>query len=112
MAKTAAHRPSYLSRLWRELGTIGGEHDAFIKVIIVERIVKSVVLLLGAIGLLVAGRNGWLDQWGDYAENQLNLEVGHNFLVNDGTAERMETVLLLVPSSKPADMPAQASATK
>ena len=82
MAKTDIQRPHYLARLWAELGRLGGEHDAFIKVIIVERIVKSVVLLLGAIGLLVAGRNGWLDQWGDYAENQLNLDVGHNFLVN------------------------------
>ena len=60
MAKTETQRPHYLARLWAELGRIGGEHDAFIKVIIVERIVKSAVLLLGAIGQLVAGRNGWL----------------------------------------------------
>ena len=79
--KAARRRRAYLARLWDELGRIGGEHDAFIKVIIVERIVKSTVLLLGAIGLLVAGRSGWLDRWGDYAENQLNLDVGHNVLV-------------------------------
>jgi uncharacterized membrane protein (DUF2068 family) len=74
-------RPHYLARLWQELGRLGGEHDAFIKVIIVERILKSAVLLLGAIGLLVAGRNGWLDRWADYAENQLNLDVGHNIVI-------------------------------
>jgi hypothetical protein len=34
---------------------MGGQHDAFIQVIIVERIAKSVVLIAGAIGLLTAG---------------------------------------------------------
>jgi len=76
-----SRRPHYFARLWQELGRLGGEHDAFIKVIIVERILKSAVLLIGAIGLLVAGRNGWLDRWADYAENQLNLDVGHNIVI-------------------------------
>jgi uncharacterized membrane protein (DUF2068 family) len=80
MAKTVAQRPSYLARLWSELGRMGGEHDAFIKVIIVERIVKSVVLVALAIGLLVAGHNGMLDRWADYAENQLNLNVGQGII--------------------------------
>lgn len=79
--RTAPDRPGYLARLWRELGRMGGEHDAFIKVIIVERILKSTVLVAGAIGLLVAGHNGWLDQWADYAENQLNLDVGHSIIL-------------------------------
>ena len=78
---TKAKRRPYLTRLWHEFGRLGGEHDAFIKVIIVERIVKSTVLLVAAIGLLVAGHSGWLDQWGDYAENQLNLNVGHNLVI-------------------------------
>lgn len=60
---------------------MGGEHDAFIKVIIVERIVKSTVLVLLAIALLVAGRKGWLDTWADYAENQLNLNVGRGIIM-------------------------------
>jgi uncharacterized membrane protein (DUF2068 family) len=81
MAQTQRRRPHYLARLWQELGRLGGEHDAFIKVIIVERIVKSTVLLVAAIGLLVAGPSGWLDQWADYAENQLNLQVGHNIVI-------------------------------
>ena len=71
----------YPTRLWHELGKIGGEHDAFIKVIIVERIVKSVVLVTLGVGLLVAGHNGWLDYWADYAENQLNLNVGRNIIM-------------------------------
>lgn len=60
---------------------MGGEHDAFIKVIIVERIVKSSVLLVLAIGLIVAGHKGWLHSWADYAENQLNLNVGRGIIM-------------------------------
>jgi uncharacterized membrane protein (DUF2068 family) len=59
---------------------MGGEHDAFIKVIIVERVTKAAVLIALGIGLLVAGHNGWLDYWGDYAENQLNLNVGRSII--------------------------------
>ena len=81
MAQTELRRPHYLARLWSELGRLGGEHDAFIKVIIVERLVKSTVLVIAAIGLLIAGRSGWLDQWADYAENQLNLNIGHSLLI-------------------------------
>jgi hypothetical protein len=48
---------------------MGGEHDAFIKVIIVERIVKSAVLIALAIGLLVAGEKGLLTSWAQYAQD-------------------------------------------
>jgi uncharacterized membrane protein (DUF2068 family) len=81
VTRTTRERPHYLARLWRELGRMGGEHDAFIKVIIVERIVKSTVLVVLAIGLLVAGNKGWLDRWADYAENQLNLDVGRGIVM-------------------------------
>jgi len=81
MAKTKGERPHYFARLWQELGTIGGEHDAFIKVIIVERIIKAIVLVALGVGLLVAGRKGWLDMWATWAENQLNLNVGRNIIV-------------------------------
>jgi uncharacterized membrane protein (DUF2068 family) len=60
---------------------MGGEHDAFIKVIIVERVTKAVLLIALGIGLLVAGHNGWLDYWGDYAESQLNLNVGRSIIL-------------------------------
>jgi uncharacterized membrane protein (DUF2068 family) len=73
-------RATYRSRLWAELGRVGGEHDAFIKVIIVERLVKSTVLIALAIGLLVAGGKGWLASWADYAQDQLNLDVGRGFI--------------------------------
>ena len=75
-----ARRPGYLRRLWRELGRAGGEHDAFIKVIIVERIGKSAILVALAVGLLVAGEKGWLAQWSLYAQDQLNLNVGHGLI--------------------------------
>jgi uncharacterized membrane protein (DUF2068 family) len=80
MNETARPRPHYLRRLWAELGRMGGEHDAFIKVIIVERIVKALVLIALAIGLLFAGRSGLLTQWATYAHEQLNLDAD-NFLL-------------------------------
>jgi uncharacterized membrane protein (DUF2068 family) len=81
MTPTQTKRPHYLARLWAELGRMGGEHDAFIKVIIVERIVKATVLIALAIGLLVAGRSGLLTMWSEYAEDQLNLNAGDNVIV-------------------------------
>jgi uncharacterized membrane protein (DUF2068 family) len=77
----AVQRPHYFARLWQELGRMGGEHDAFIKVIIVERLVKSAVLAIVAVSLLIAGRTGLLDTWADYAESQLNLDVGRNVIL-------------------------------
>jgi uncharacterized membrane protein (DUF2068 family) len=64
-----------------ELGALGGEHDAFIKVIIVERIVKAIVLIALAIGLLVAGEKGWLAAWAQSAQDELNLAAGHGLIV-------------------------------
>jgi uncharacterized membrane protein (DUF2068 family) len=60
---------------------MGGEHDAFIKVIIVERIVKAIVLVALGVGLLVIGRKGWLDIWASYAQDQLNLNVGRSIIL-------------------------------
>ncbi len=81
MAETDLRRRHYFARLWHELGRLGGEHDAFIKVIIVERIAKAVVLVALGIGLLVAGQKGWLDAWANYAEDQLNLSVGRSIIL-------------------------------
>src|SRR5437667_7608086 len=80
MAKTDVRRPHYIDRLWRELGSIGGEHDAFIKVIIVERVGKAVVLIALGIGLLVAGQEGWLTQWAASAQQQLNLDTDETII--------------------------------
>jgi uncharacterized membrane protein (DUF2068 family) len=60
---------------------MGGEHDAFIKVIIVERIVKAIVLIALAIGLLVAGEKGLLTTWARYAQDQLNLDADDGVIV-------------------------------
>jgi uncharacterized membrane protein (DUF2068 family) len=77
----ASRRPHYLRRLWAELGQMGGEHDAFIKVIIAERIVKAIVLIALAIGLLVAGEKGLLTSWASYAQDQLNLDADDGVIV-------------------------------
>jgi uncharacterized membrane protein (DUF2068 family) len=80
VSDAARKRPHYFARLLAELNRMGGEHDAFIKVIIVERIIKALVLIALAIGLLVAGEKGWLTSWAQSAQNELNLEVGNGFL--------------------------------
>jgi uncharacterized membrane protein (DUF2068 family) len=81
MTQATSRRPHYLRRLWAELGRMGGEHDAFIKVIIVERIVKAIVLVALAIGLLVAGEKGLLTTWARYAQDQLNLDADDGVIV-------------------------------
>ena len=81
MTQMTSSRPHYFARLWKKLGQLGGEHDAFIKVIIVERIVKAIVLIALAVGLLVAGEKGWLTTWSQYAQDQLNLEAGRGIIV-------------------------------
>lgn len=73
-------RPHYLARLWAEFNRMGGEHDAFIKVIIIERVAKATVLVALGVGLLVAGREGWLTQWATYAHDQLNLDSDANVI--------------------------------
>ena len=81
MTQMQPTRRHYLARLWAELGRMGGEHDAFIKVIIIERIVKAIVLIALAIGLLVAGERGLLTFWAQYAQEELNLEAGNGLIV-------------------------------
>ena len=73
-------RGSYLRRFLAELNSMGGEHDAFIKVIIVERVSKAGVLIALGIGLLIAGREGWLTQWARLAQEQLNLDSGETII--------------------------------
>jgi len=72
---------------------MGGEHDAFIKVIIVERIAKAIVLIALAIGLLVAGEKGLLTMWARYAQDQLNLDADDGLIV-----QLLLRVLLLIGS--------------
>jgi uncharacterized membrane protein (DUF2068 family) len=91
MTQGTSHQPHYLLRFWAELGRIGGEHDAFIKVIIVERIVKSIALIALAIGLLVAGEKGLLTTWAQYAQDQLNLDADNGVI-----AQLLLRLLLLI----------------
>ena len=93
MTQATSRRPHYLRRFWAELGRMGGEHDAFIKVIIVERIVKAIVLIALAIGLMVAGEKGLLTTWARYAQDQLNLDA------DDGVIVQLLLRLLLVIGS-------------
>ena len=80
MSETPDRRPHYFARLWAEFNRMGGEHDAFIKVIIIERVGKAVVLIGLGVGLLVAGEHGWLTIWARYAQSQLNLDADANVL--------------------------------
>ena len=73
-------RPHYFARLLAELNSIGGEHDVFIKVIIVERVGKAIVLIALGIGLLAAGRQGLLTQWAVSAQQQLNLDTDETII--------------------------------
>lgn len=59
---------------------MGGEHDAFIKVIIIERIGKAAILVALGVGLLIAGERGWLTMWARYAQDQLNLDSDQNVI--------------------------------
>ncbi|HSS94064.1 MAG TPA: DUF2127 domain-containing protein, partial [Candidatus Dormibacteraeota bacterium] len=43
-------------------------------------ILKSVVLIALAIGLIFVGRSGLLTQWAEYAQDQLNLNAGNNLI--------------------------------
>jgi len=80
MVTSQSRRPPYLRRLWSELGRVGDQTDGFIKLIIVERLVKSAVLIALASGILFAGEKGWIASWASYAQDQLNLNVGHGLI--------------------------------
>lgn len=49
------------------------EHDPIIRLIIVERLVKSTVLLVGAVSLVAADRLGYLTRLADVVQDQLEL---------------------------------------
>lgn len=71
--RVAPGRPGWLRRFWRELGTVVPEHDAVIRLIIVERLAKSAVLAVGAVSLVTADRLGYLTRWTDAVQDQLEL---------------------------------------
>jgi hypothetical protein len=73
-------RPSPV-RLWHELGSVSAEPDTVVRLIVVERLVKSAVLALFATSLLTVGREGYLQAWAVQAQEQLNLTAGHGLIV-------------------------------
>jgi uncharacterized membrane protein (DUF2068 family) len=73
-------RRGWTARLWSELSSTSGEHDLFIKFVIVERLARAVVLAAGALSLLVVGRLGYLPALVAWAQEELNLGVGSGLL--------------------------------
>ena len=51
------------------------EHDPVIRLIIIERLVKSTVLFVGAVSLIAADRLGYLARWADLVQDQLELSA-------------------------------------
>jgi uncharacterized membrane protein (DUF2068 family) len=75
-----AGRRSWLARFRDELASVSIEPDPFIRLIIVERLVKSTVLLVVAVSLLTADRLGYLSVWAARAQDELNLTTGHGLI--------------------------------
>ena len=75
----AVSRP-YLQRLWADLGRTGESQDTLIRLIIVERIVKSSLLIVAAISLIVLGRIGLLHNWAVDARQDLLLAADANLI--------------------------------
>ncbi len=56
------------------------ERDTVVRLIIVERLVKSAVLVILAISLLAADRFGYLGRLTQELQEQLNLSAGHGLI--------------------------------
>jgi uncharacterized membrane protein (DUF2068 family) len=56
------------------------EHDPVVRLIILERLVKSAVLVVLAISLVVADRLGYLGWLSEELREQLNLTAGHGLI--------------------------------
>jgi uncharacterized membrane protein (DUF2068 family) len=75
--RQARQRRGWLPRFWHELGSVAAEHDPIVRLIIAERLIKATVLLIVAVSLVTADRLGYLQGWASWAQDQLNLAVGH-----------------------------------
>lgn len=56
------------------------EHDTVVRLIILERLVKSAVLVVLAISLVVANRLGYLGRLSEELQEQLNLSAGNGLI--------------------------------
>jgi uncharacterized membrane protein (DUF2068 family) len=72
------------------------EQDRVVRLIILERLVKSAVLVVLAISLLVADRLGYLGQLGQALQEQLNLSAGDG-LIARGLTWAVSTLGHLLP---------------
>lgn len=61
---------------------MGGEHDRIVQLIIVERLVKAGVLVILAIGFIVAGRLGLITELAEWAQDQLLLAADRPLLTD------------------------------
>jgi uncharacterized membrane protein (DUF2068 family) len=76
----ARRRRRWPVRFWHELRSESTEQDRLIRLIILERLVKSAVLVVLAISLLAFGRHGRLSELTQYVEDQFNLSAGHGVI--------------------------------
>lgn len=74
VAVPAGGRRPWPVRLWHELGSVSAEPDNVVKLIVVERFVKSAVLALFATTLLTVGRQGYLQTWAVQAQERSTSE--------------------------------------
>jgi len=79
--RAAYRRLRWPVRLWHELGSVSTEPDTVVRLIVVERLVKSAVLVVFATSPLTVGRQGYLQRWAVQAQEQLNLAAGHGAVV-------------------------------
>src|SRR5262249_60329261 len=78
--RAAYRRLRWPVRLWHELGSVSTEPDAVVRLIVVERLVKSAVLVVFATSLLTVGRQGHLQRWARPGPEQRHPPAGHRWI--------------------------------
>src|SRR5262249_13698280 len=73
-------REGWPRRFWRELGAIVPEHDAGVRLIILERLVESAGPVSLAISRAAPARLGSLARLSEELQEQLNLAAGHGVI--------------------------------
>jgi uncharacterized membrane protein (DUF2068 family) len=90
----AGRRP-WPARFRDELASVSVEPDPFIRLIILERLIKSTVLAVAAVSLLTADRLGYLAVWAARAQDELNLTTGRGLIARalTGAVEQLGHLL-------------------
>jgi uncharacterized membrane protein (DUF2068 family) len=76
----AGRRRGWPGRFWAELNSVAPEHDPIVRLIIVERLVKSFLLLVGAVSLVAADRLGYLGRLVDLVQDELALSADRGII--------------------------------